>query len=289
MIHAEGDMHSLNGINIDRVILCALEEDMPFGDITTDGIIDKEERAKAVLIAKQDAVLAGLDVFMRVFDMLGGGVDFRPKAADGQQLKKGDVFLEFEGPAHILLKGERTALNILQYMSGIATRTSEYCKKVSGLPVKVTDTRKTVPGLRLLSKYAVRVGGGYNQRFGLSDGVLIKDNHIKAAGGIKNAVSQVRKRIPHTVKIEVETESLEQVREALDCGADTIMLDNMSIDMMKEAVRLIGGRAETEASGNIRLENIYDVAMTGVDIISVGELTHSVKAVDISMRFVNSF
>jgi nicotinate-nucleotide pyrophosphorylase (carboxylating) len=269
--------------------LAALNEDMPFGDITTDCTVNKEENAKAVLIAKQDAVLAGLDVFMRVFKLLDGSVAFRTKAKDGGQLRKGDVFLEFEGPAHVLLRGERTALNFLQYMSGIATRTNEYCRKIEGLQAKVADTRKTAPGSRALAKYAVRVGGGRNHRFCLTDCVLIKHNHISAAGGIKNAVRQAKERVPHTVKIEVETESLEQVREALESGADIIMLDNMSIEMMKEAVKMIDGRAVTEASGNVSLDTILEIAKTGVDIISVGELTHSVKSVDISMRFVNSF
>jgi len=194
--------------------------------------------------------------------------------------------MEMEGEAAVLLKGERTALNLLQHMSGIATLTAEYCRKVADLPVAITDTRKTLPGLRYLQKYAVRVGGGRNHRFCLSDGVLIKDNHIMAAGGIKQAVEKARAGIPHTLKIEVETETIEQVKEALEAKADIIMLDNMSLEMMREAVRLIGGRALTEASGNVNLERVREIALTGVDIISIGELTHSVKAADISMKFL---
>jgi nicotinate-nucleotide pyrophosphorylase (carboxylating) len=278
----------LEPIHIDDIILTALKEDMPLGDITTDNTIDPATRSKAVLIAKEDAVLAGIDVFERVFTLLDntGSMKFNRKANDGDVIKKGQSFLEFEGPASILLKGERTALNFLQHMSGIATKTREFCNKVAGLPVKVTDTRKTVPGIRHLAKYAVRAAGGSNHRQCLSDGVLIKDNHIYAAGGIANAIEQVRGNIPHTIKIEVETENLDQVREALDSKADIIMLDNMSIEMMKEAVALINKRALVEASGNVNLDNIYEIACTGVDIISVGALTHSVKAADISMRFV---
>ncbi len=277
----------LDGIQIDDVILNALKEDMPLGDITTDNTIEKDARSKAVLVAKQDAVIAGLDVFERVFNLLDDSVVFVRKGEDGTTVKKGDIFLEFEGPTKVLLKGERTALNFLQHMSGIATKTSEFSNKIKDLPAKVVDTRKTVPGMRALAKYAVKAGGGHNHRHCLSDGVLIKDNHIQAAGGIKNAIERVREGIPHTVKIEVETEDLQQVQEAIDGGADIIMLDNMGCDMMRQAVALIGKRALVEASGNVNLETIYDIACTGVDIISVGELTHSVKAVDISMKFRN--
>lgn len=276
----------LDNLYIDNLILSALKEDMPLGDITTDNIIPPSARSKAVLIAKQDAVLAGLDVFERVFKLITEDITFSRKAQDGQKVSKGQVFLEFEGNTAALLRGERTALNFLQHLSGVATKTAEFSSRIKDLPVKVVDTRKTVPGLRYLDKYAVRMGGGQNHRLCLSDGVLIKDNHIQAAGGIKNAVNQVRERIPHTIKIEVETESLEQVQEALDSGADIIMLDNMSLDVMKKAVGIIKKRAVVEASGNVNLDTIYDIAATGVDIISVGELTHTVKAVDISMRFV---
>jgi len=270
---------------IDELIINALREDMPFGDITTDNIIEPGTKAKAVLIAKSDLVVAGIEVFERVFTLLDEGVTFTRLAQDGSRIAKGTVFLEFEGDAAALLKGERTALNILQHMSAIATKTAEFCELVKDLPVRITDTRKTLPGLRQLQKYAVRVGGGSNHRFCLSDGVLIKDNHIKAAGGIAKAVRKIREVVPHTVKIEVETETLEQVQEALDAGADIIMLDNMSLPMMSQAVKLVNGRALTEASGDVNLERVREVALTGVDLISVGELTHTVRAANISMRF----
>jgi nicotinate-nucleotide pyrophosphorylase (carboxylating) len=276
----------LDNFYFDDLIKTALKEDMPLGDITTENTIKPGTRAKAVLIAKQDTVIAGIDVFERVFKLLDQNTVFTRHANDGDHVKNGSVFMELEGDASVLLKGERTALNFLQHLSGIATKTSEFCKLVSDLPVKIVDTRKTIPGLRHLEKYAVKAGGGSNHRFCLSDGVLIKDNHIKAAGGIKNAVEQVRKGIPHSVKIEVETESLEQVQEALDAGADIIMFDNMSPEMMKEASKLVNKRALTEASGDVHLDNVRTVALTGIDIISIGELTHTVKAANISMRFI---
>lgn len=276
----------LDKLSFDELIITALKEDMPLGDITTDNTVKPGTKAKAVLLAKEDMVVAGLDVFERVFKLLDESTTFIRHAQDGELISKGTVFLEFEGEASVLLKGERTALNFLQHLSGIATKTSEFCKQVKDLPVKVTDTRKTVPGLRNLDKYAVRVGGGYNHRFCLSDGVLIKDNHIKAAGGITQAIRQVRAGIPHTLKVEVETETLEQVREALECGADIIMFDNMPAELMTAAAKLVNGRALTEASGDVHLDTIRDTALTGVDIISVGELTHTVKAANISMRFV---
>ncbi|MEN6314200.1 MAG: carboxylating nicotinate-nucleotide diphosphorylase [Clostridiaceae bacterium] len=270
----------------DDLIMMALKEDMPLGDITTENIIRAGTRAKAMLIARQDAVIAGLDVFERVFKLLDANTAFTRHVQDGGHVAEGDVFMEFEGEAAILLKGERTALNFLQHLSGIATKTAEFCKLVEDLPVKIVDTRKTTPGLRHLEKYAVRIGGGYNHRFCLSDGVLIKDNHIKAAGGIKQAIEQVRAGLPHTLKIEVETESLEQVKEALEAGADIIMFDNMSREMMTQAAKLVGKRAITEASGDVHMDTVRDVALTGVDIVSIGELTHTVKAANISMRFV---
>lgn len=276
----------LDKFYFDDLIMTALKEDMPLGDITTDNTIKQGSKAKAVLIARQAAVIAGLDVFEGVFKLLDANTTFTRLVQDGDHVDDGAVFIEFEGEASVLLKGERTALNFLQHLSGIATKTAEFCKLVEDLPVKVVDTRKTIPGLRYLEKYAVRAGGGNNHRFCLSDGVLIKDNHIKAAGGIKQAIEQVRAGIPHTVKIEVETESLEQVEEALQAGADIIMLDNMSRVMMKKAVELINGRALTEASGDVHLDTVRDVALTGVDIVSVGELTHTVKAANISMRFI---
>ena len=271
---------------VDELLRNALKEDMPFGDITTDNTIEPGAMANAVLIAKDDMVIAGIEYFERVFMLLGEGISFTRHVQDGGMVSKGSVFLEFEGEASILLKGERTALNILQHLSAIATKTAQFCGLVQDLPVKITDTRKTLPGLRQLQKYAVRAGGGSNHRFCLSDGVLIKDNHIKAAGGISRAVSQVRAAIPHTVKIEVETETLEQVQEALDARADIIMLDNMSLEKMEQAVKLVAGRALTEASGDVNLDRVRAIALTGVDLISIGELTHTVRAANISMRFI---
>jgi len=271
--------------DIDRIIINALREDIPSGDITTDNIIDETSQSEAVLISKDEGVIAGLDVAKKVFLMLDDQVVFEKMVEDGQTVKRGDIIAKIKGNTRALLKGERTALNLLQRLSGIATKTRQLADKIKDLPAKLVDTRKTTPGLRVLEKYAVRVGGGYNHRFCLSDGVLIKDNHIKAAGGIKQAVQLVREKIPHTMKIEVETETIEQVLEAMEAKADIIMLDNMSLDEMKKAVKIIDGRAVTEASGNVNADTIYDIACTGVDIISVGGLTHSVKAFDISMKF----
>lgn len=276
----------LDNIYCDKIIMEALKEDIPFGDITADYTINPGSRANAVLIARQDAVIAGLFIFERVFKLLDESSTFLRKVEEGCHVKSGDVFLEFEGDASVLLKGERTALNFLQHMSGIATKTARFCELVNDLPVKIVDTRKTIPGLRILEKYAVRAGGGINHRFCLSDGVLIKDNHIKAAGGIKQAIERVRAQAPHTAKVEVEAETIAQVNEALNAGADIIMLDNMSCETMTEAVRIIGKRALTEASGDVHLDNVRNVALTGVDIISIGELTHTVKATNISMKFV---
>ncbi len=266
------------------MVMSALQEDMPLGDITTDNIISEGHISNAEFLAKQDAVIAGLDVAKHVFEMLDSRVDFTALVKDGDSVKSGEVIARVSGPTGALLKGERTALNFLQRLSAIATMTNRYVLKVKDLPVKITDTRKTTPGLRLLEKYAVSAGGGSNHRFSLSDGVLIKDNHIAAAGGITNAVNRVRTSIPHTVKIEVEVESMEEVQEALNCRADIIMLDNMSNEKMTEAVGLINKRALVEASGNITEETIYEVAKTGVDIISIGKLTHSANSVDISMN-----
>jgi nicotinate-nucleotide pyrophosphorylase (carboxylating) len=276
----------LNGFEIDEMIKAALREDISLGDITTDNLVDNKSVSAAVYIAKQSGIIAGLDVSERVFKILDSDVEFIKKVEDGAFVNKGDIIAEIKGNTRALLKAERTSLNYLQHLSGIATKTNEFVNRVKGFPVRIVDTRKTTPGLRGLEKYAVKAGGGHNHRYCLSDGVLIKDNHIKAAGGIKEAINRVRNSIPHTIKIEVETESLEQVNEALDAGADIIMLDNMSLQMMKKAVGIINKRALVEASGNVCLDNVYDVAGTGVDIISVGELTHTVKAFDISMRFV---
>ena len=270
----------------DRILLQALEEDMPMGDITTDSLIDPASTSKARFLAKEKGILAGLPVAARVFELLDPSVSFHSLTADGKAIEPGEVLAIVEGSSRILLKGERTALNLLQRLSGIATLTRAFTDQVAGTKAVVTDTRKTTPGMRCLEKYAVRAGGGSNHRFCLSDGVLIKDNHIRAAGGILPAVSAARTRIPHTIRIEVETASLEQVEEALTAGADIIMLDNMPVSLMSEAVRRIGGRARVEASGNVSLENIASIARTGVDLISVGRLTHSAPSLDISMKFV---
>ncbi len=274
----------LDKLYIHDVIVNALKEDMPLGDITTDNIIGEETQSTAEFLAKQDAVIAGLDVARHVFGVLDGNVKFTALVRDGDKVQKGDIIARVSGSTRALLRGERTALNFMQRLSAIATITDRYVRKVEGLNVKIADTRKTTPGLRLLEKYAVSAGGGSNHRFSLSDGVLIKDNHIAAAGGITNAIRNVRKSIPHTVKIEVEVESMEEVQEALDCKADIIMLDNMTNEQMAEAVAYIDKRALVEASGNMTEETIYNVALTGVDIISIGKLTHSANSVDISMN-----
>ncbi len=255
------------------------------GDITTDSTVDEDMVCSAKLIAKEDCVIAGMEVFSRVFALLDPKIYIERYVNDGEKVEKGTVIMFISGNARAMLKAERTALNLLQRMSGIATATRKIADILEGSKAKIVDTRKTAPGLRYLDKAAVRLGGGTNHRFCLSDGVLIKDNHIKAAGGITEAVKRARANIPHTIKIEVETETMDQIKEALSAGADIIMLDNMSIDAMKEAVDHINGRALTEASGNITIENVKIVAETGVDLISSGSLTHSVKAADISLRF----
>lgn len=275
----------VNAFEIDKIILTGLKEDMPFGDITTDNLIDDTSQSEALLIAKDTGVIAGIDIAKRVFEIVDKNVVFEKRIEDGHRVKSGDVIAQIKGNTRALLKGERTALNLLQRLSGIATKTKELCEKIKDTNSKVVDTRKTTLGLRALEKYAVRVGGGNNHRFSLSDGVMIKDNHIKAAGGIKEAVKKIRKKIPHTIKIEVETETLEQVEEALEAGADIIMLDNMGVDKVRKAVKIINGSAISEASGNVNLDSIVEIAKTGVDIISVGSLTHSVSAFDISMKF----
>jgi len=271
----------MNGI--DRIIDTALAEDIHTGDITTLAMLPKPRRMRARLVAKEPMVLAGLAVAERVFTRLDPSTSFESLFADADQVQAGEVIARLTGDAAALLQGERVALNLLQRMCGIATQTAEFVKEIEGTGARVVDTRKTTPGLRVLEKYAVRVGGGTNHRTGLYDGVLIKENHIAAAGGILEAVRRARSYIPHTLKIEVETETLEQVALALEAGADIIMLDNMGLQQMSEAVLLIGKRALVEASGGVHLGSIKAIAQTGVDIISVGALTHSVRAADISM------
>ncbi len=276
-----------NQIWLDRVIHTALEEDLGGGDLTTDAIIDPEIRGKAALDARQPMVLAGLPVFSRVFQLLCSEIEFKNFFEDGHYVSPGEKICFLSGPLSAILKAERTALNFIQRMSGIATLTRSYVDKVGTLKVKVLDTRKTAPGLRFLDKYAVRMGGGFNHRLGLYDGILIKDNHIMAAGSIAKAIALARENAPHTLKVEVEVEDLSGVEEAIQTGADTILLDNMSPDEMRKAVQLSGGRITIEASGNVNLDNIREIAQTGVDLISVGALTHSASAVDLSLELIS--
>lgn len=268
---------------IDRLIEQALLEDIHTGDITTLAVVPQSRPASARLIAKESLVVAGLAVAARVFTLLDPEVRFTACVSDGERATAGTIMATVQGEASQLLMGERVALNLLQRMCGIATLTSNFVEAVSGTKARIVDTRKTTPGLRQLEKYAVRVGGGINHRTGLYDGVLIKENHIMAAGGISEAIRRARAYIPHTLKIEIETETLTQVDEALAAGADIIMLDNMSLDEMRAAVVTIGGRAQVEASGGVNLDRVRSIAETGVDIISVGALTHSPRAMDISM------
>lgn len=270
---------------IDDVILLALKEDMNYGDITTDILITNEQTSKAKLIAKEKGVIAGCEVFQRVFKLLNGTIEIIFYKNDGDYVQIGDVIGEISGQTKTILKSERTALNIIQRLSGIATMTNDLVRETEGIPVRIVDTRKTTPGLRDLEKYAVRVGGGYNHRFNLSDAVMIKDNHIHAVGSIKKAVEMAQANIPHTMKVEVEVENLDQLQEALEAKADIIMLDNMTIKQMKEAVSITDGQAILEASGNITEKTIKDIAHTGIQVISVGSITHSVKALDISLKF----
>ena len=263
----------------------ALQEDAGGGDITTLSTIPADAAAHGRYIAKEDGVLCGMDVVRAVFDLLDPTIALTVHVAEGAHYKKGDVLAEVTGNAQNVLTGERVGLNLLQHMSGIATATAKAVAAVEGYRSKITDTRKTTPGLRHLEKYAVRVGGGVNHRFNLSDGVLIKDNHIVAAGGITAAVRAAKAAAPHTLKIEVEVENEERLTEALDAGADIIMLDNMDCAAMTAAVALVDGRALTEASGNMGERNLTEVAATGVDLISIGALTHTVHAMDISLKF----
>lgn len=274
----------LNQFYVDNLIKEAISEDINYIDVSADYLIPENQRNDSYFVAKADGVLCGLDIAMRVFTLLDDTFTYTVHKNDGDEVKAGDLIVEFNGKTACLLKGERTALNIIQHMSGIATATNKAVKLVEGTNASVTDTRKTLPGLRALQKYAVVCGGGKNHRYNLSDGAMLKDNHIDAGGGITNAVAILRSKLGHMVKIEVETRNFDEVKEAVSAGADIIMLDNMTSAQMKECVEYIDGRAKTEASGNITLDNIAEVAKTGVDIISLGALTHSVKAFDISMK-----
>lgn len=274
----------LNQFYVDNLIKEAISEDINYIDVSADYLIPEEQRNDSYFVAKADGVLCGLDIAMRVFTLLDDTFTYTAHKNDGDEVKAGDLIVEFNGKTACLLKGERTALNIIQHMSGIATATNKAVKLCEGTNASVTDTRKTLPGLRALQKYAVVCGGGKNHRYNLSDGAMLKDNHIDAGGGITNAVKILRSKLGHMVKIEVETRNFDEVKEAVEAGADIIMLDNMNNEQMAECVKLIDGRTKTEASGNITLDNIASVAKTGVDIISLGALTHSVKAFDISMK-----
>lgn len=271
---------------LDPLIDNSLREDMPFSDMTTDALICESVQAEAIFTAKTAGVVAGLPVAIRVFHRIDPSLVIEQLVADGDWVDSGCVLLRITGSAAALLKAERTALNFLQRLSGIATSARVYADAVKDLPVRIVDTRKTTPMIRNLEKYAVRTGGAYNHRFSLSDAVMIKDNHIAAAGSIKVAVERVRVRIPHTMTVEVEVTNLEQLQEALTAKADIIMLDNMSLGMMRQAVAFAKGKAILEASGGVTLETVRDIALTGVDVISVGALTHSVKSMDISMGLI---
>lgn len=269
---------------IKKIIKRALKEDIAKGDITTNAIISKKSKSIGRFLVKSDGVICGLSIAKMVFEELDKNISFKMFCKDGDFLKAGTIAAEIKGSERTLLTGERTALNFMQRLSGISTMAHSYSEKLKDTTAQLLDTRKTVPGLRMLDKYAVKKGGGKNHRIGLYDMVLIKDNHIKAAGSITKAVSLIRNKYGNKFRIEVETKNIDEVREALETKADIIMLDNMSIEIMKEAVKIIAGKAKTEASGNITSENIAEVASTGVDFISVGALTHSVKALDISMK-----
>ncbi len=277
--------------HVDAIILNALKEDIGNGDVTTSSVIPDNHTSTAALIAKADFILAGLPFAERVFQLIDESLKFMTLKQEGSRVKAGNVIAKIKGETGSLLLAERTALNLLQRVSGIATLTNDYVKAVKGLDAKITDTRKTAPGLRFFDKYAVRAGGGNNHRYGLFDGVLIKDNHIAAAGGVGKAVELARANIHHLLKIEVEAKNIREVKAALKAGADIIMLDNMSVSNMKKAVGIIREREAgviIEASGNINFENVRKVAETGVDLISIGALTHSSPAADLSLDIVSS-
>ncbi len=269
---------------IKQIISAALAEDIGPGDVTTNATVDPSRQGRAQAVAKADFIVAGLDVFEAVFKAQHPKIKVQKHIADGKRAGRGDIIADVSGSLSGILQAERVALNLLQRMCGIATQTARYVEAVRGTKAKILDTRKTVPGLRVLDKMAVRQGGGTNHRIGLYDAVLIKDNHIEAAGGITAAVAAQRRYLKKPLKIEVETSNLQEVREALSCGVDIIMLDNMTNRAMKKAVEIIAGRALTEASGNVSLRRIRAIAATGVDLISIGELTHSVRAADISLK-----
>lgn len=272
---------------MERVVAAALAEDIGDGDITTEAVVPLGAWASAVVVAKETGVLAGLPIAQAVFHQIDSDLEFRGICPEGSPVERGAHVLSVEGSARSILTAERTALNFLQRLSGIATAASAYVSACAGTNARIVDTRKTAPGLRALDKYAVRIGGASNHRAGLYDGVLIKENHIRAGGGIGPTIAAARRRAPHTSKVEVECDTLQAVREALEAAADIILLDNMSTEMMAEAVSIIRGRALVEASGNMALDRIAEVATTGVDLISVGALTHSVVALDLSLQITS--
>ncbi|OAA83979.1 carboxylating nicotinate-nucleotide diphosphorylase [Clostridium ljungdahlii] len=276
----------MNYLIVDKLIKNALIEDINYGDITTDNLLLGSEVSKGKFIAKDSGVIAGIDVAKRVFEIVDSSIRFKIKVEDSSKVEKGNVIVELEGNSKSILKGERVALNILQRMCGIATKTNKMVDLVKDYDVKIVDTRKTLPGFRILDKYSVTAGGGYNHRLNLSDFVMIKDNHIRAVGSITEAVKRIKNKIPFTAKVEVEVENLDQLKEAVNTEVDVIMLDNMDVDTMKKAVKFVDKKFILEASGNVTEDTIVDIASTGVDIISIGSLTHSVKAMDISLRFI---
>lgn len=268
----------------DEIIERALREDINYVDAATDYLLDDDDVSTARFVAKASGILCGIDIAVRVFEMLDKDVKVQINIKDGGKVEKGDVIAVVTGKTKAILKAERTSLNILQHMSGIATETAKYAECCKGTRAHVTETRKTLPGLRAIEKYAVTVGGGKNHRYNLSDGAMLKDNHIDAYGSITKAVEALRSKMGHMIKIEVEVRNEEELREALSCNADVIMLDNMTCEQMKKCVEIADGKAVLEASGNVTLDNMAEVAATGVDIVSVGALTHSVKAFDISLK-----
>lgn len=271
-------------MNADELILLALKEDITSEDITTNAVMREKKMGEVELLCKQTGVIAGLDVFARVFQLLDPDTEIEFYAKDGDRVEKGQLLGLVKGDIRVLLSGERTALNYLQRMSGIATYTREIADLLKGSKTKLLDTRKTTPNMRIFEKYAVKAGGGYNHRYNLSDGILLKDNHISAAGGVKNAIEMAKEYAPFVRKIEIETENLDMVKEAVKAGADIIMLDNMTPEEMQEAVAFIDGRAQTECSGNVTRENIEKVISVGVDYISSGALTHSAPILDLSLK-----
>lgn len=271
-------------LNADNLILSALQEDITSEDITTNSVMPQYQLGEVELICKEDGIVAGLDVFKRVFELLDEKTEFDFSCKDGDAVKNGQKLGTVKGDIRVLLSGERTALNYLQRMSGIATYTRKIADLLEGTDTKLLDTRKTTPNMRVFEKYAVKVGGGYNHRYNLSDGILLKDNHIGAAGGVKEAVTMAKEYAPFVCKIEVEVENLDMLREALEAGAEIIMLDNMSVEEMKEAVKLCKGKAETECSGNVTKENVARLVDIGVDYISSGALTHSSPILDLSLK-----